>query len=121
MINYFENDYSIPVILGSNVAELNAANIIRKQSKKEIHVFAQKLSLINKARYSFHKLPQGNSLLPIALKDFANSIHEYYTPLLIYGNGFSDFIEENKTELESIYITIPATEIEKYFTNTLKE
>ena len=121
MINYFENDYSIPVILGNDTDELNAAAIISRHSDKEIHVFADKLSLFKRVRYSFHKLSHSNNFLKSALLDFAASIHEYYTPLLIYGKSFLNFIEQNKTEIESIYIAIPANEVEKYFTNTRKE
>ena len=121
MINYFENDYAVPVILGNGIEELNAASVISNRSNKEIYVFADKLSLLKRIKYTFHKLPKSNILTLTALMDFSASLHEYFTPILIYGKDFSEFIENNRSELESIYITVHANEIEKYFTNTQKE
>ena len=121
MINYFDNDYSIPVILGNGTDELKTANLIKKETSKEIHIFANKLSLIKRVKYTFHKLPQSKRLLLTAISDFAGSIHEYYTPILIYGASYADFISKNRDELESMYITIPADEIHKYFENKPKE
>ena len=121
MINYFDNDYSIPVILGNGITELKAAKLISKETDKEIHVFADKLSPIKRLKYTFHKLPQSKRLLLTTISDFAGSIHEYYTPILIYGASYADFISKNRDELESMYITIPTEEIRKYFEINPKE
>ncbi len=121
MINYFDNDYSIPVILGNGITELKAAKLIGKEQDKEIHIFADKLSFFKRVKYTFHKLPQSKRFLLPALSDFARSTHEYYTPILIYGTDYSDFVSESIDELESMYITIPAGEINKYFDTDPKE
>jgi hypothetical protein len=121
MINFFENDYSIPVILGSGTCESNAAELITKCNNKKVHIFSEKLSVLKRVRYTFHKIPKGERLLINALSDFADSVHEYNTPILVYGTSFSDFVANNLLLLESKYITIPVDEVEKYFTKTPKE
>ena len=121
MINYFENDYSIPVILGSDTDALIAADLIRRKGKTEIHLFADRLSILQRAKFSFHKLPRTNRFILLSLLDFANSIHEYFTPILIYCNTFSDFVEENRHTLESRYIVMHVSETEKLFKNNSKE
>ena len=121
MINYFENDYSVPIILGGNTDGFMAADVISRHSDKEIHVFSNHLSIFKKIRFTFHKVPRSLSLLPKSLLDFAGTIHEYYTPILIFSSEYSEFIEENRALLESFYIIIPASEIKQYFSETLKE
>ena len=121
MINYFENDYSIPVILGNIADALKAAQLIRRQGKKEIHIFSEKLSILERSRYTFHKIPRTNRFILASLLDFTNSIHEYFTPLLVYCDSFSDFIEENKAALETRYIIIHANEVKKHLTDKPEE
>lgn len=121
MINYFENDYSIPVILGNCADALKAAYLIRRKGKAEIHIFSEKISIFKRARYTFHKLPRTNRFILVSLFDFTNSIHEYFTPILVYCDSFSDFIEENKSALETRYIIIHAKEVEKHLTDKPEE
>lgn len=120
MINYFENDYSIPVLLGNGTDTLSAAELIRRQGKTEIHIFADRLSVFKRAKYSFHKLPRTNRFIIVSLLDFASSIHEYFTPILIYSDEFSLLIDENRHSLESKYIIIPADEIKNILGITLR-
>lgn len=117
MVNYFENDQAIPIILGDCKETIAAASIIRKRTDLEVTVLAKRLSLLNKIRFTHRTLTSlKDSILLLTLKDIAERVSEYSTPLLIYckeHNG--ELISKYISELEQLYVIIPAEEIKIYF------
>jgi hypothetical protein len=116
MVNYFENDQLTPIILGNCKESIKAAKTIKKNTGLEVTILSQKLSLINKIRFIHRKLTSFNEdILLLTLKDLAKDIQDYSTPLLIYcAEHRSDFIINNLSSLEHLYIIIPTKDINLY-------
>ncbi len=115
-MNFFENEYTIPVILGSSQEGLDLANIIRKKTHLEIHIFGYSLSFFRKLKYRFHKITSNKDITYLSLIKFAECIHEGYSPLLIYCDDMIDFVTQNFSDLESIFIIISAKTAKNFFT-----
>ncbi len=116
-MNYFENEYTMPILFGSCKKITDTADIIRENTKLEIHIFADKLSYLSRLKYKFHKIPQNNlDIALLSLRDFAIGLHEYFTPLLIFcEEQDSKFIAENKTMLEDLFVILTVSDVNKLF------
>ncbi len=116
-MNFFENDYAVPVILGGGKEAISTADILRDNTDLKIHIFADRLSCINKLKYRFHKMiPSAEDILLLSLNDFADGMHEYYTPILIFTDARGQaFIEENFDSLEQRYVIISSNTAKNYF------
>ena len=113
MVNYFENDQATPIVFGNCKEAIKAAKTIKRKTGLEVTILSHKLSLINKIRFTHRKLTSFNpDILLLTLKDLAKDIQDYSTPLLIYCDEHnSDFIVDNLSTLEHLYIVIPTQEI----------
>ncbi len=116
-MNFFENEYALPVILGGTKEAISVANLLRGNTDASIHIFAQKLSFINRLIYNYHEITSVNDdILLIALNDFVDNIHEYYTPILIFCDDEGKcFTEKYFDILEQRYIIISSTTTKNYF------
>ncbi len=114
-MNYFDNEYAVPIILGNCKETMKIAKILRKSTSLDIHIFARRLSPLKRFQYKFHKITSNeDSIVLLALIDFANNLHEYYTPILIYCSDHdNDFIGSHTLELENLFIIIKTQDIAK--------
>lgn len=117
MVNYFENEHAIPIIIGDCKETISAASIIRKQTDLKVTVLSTRLSPLNKIRFAHRKLTSLNEdIILLTLKDIAERINEYSTPLLIYCTKHNtELISKYISELQQLYVIIPAQEIKVYF------
>ena len=117
MVNYFENDMAIPIVLGSCKETIAAARIIQRHTEHKVIVLSKNLSIFNKMRFSHRSITaQSDEIYLLTLRDIAREAYEYSTPLLVYCPEHSrDFISKHANVLESMYVLIPANEIESYF------
>ncbi len=116
-MNFFENENALPVILGGGKEAISVANILRGNTDLRIHIFAQKLSFINRLIYKYHKLTSmDREILLLTLNDFADSLHEVYMPVLIYCDGESlDFVKQSFDILEQRFVIISAQTTKNFF------
>ncbi len=117
MVNYFENDQAIPIILGNCKEVTDAARIIRRNTNLEVTVLAKRLSFINRIRFRHRVLTSSKeNIVLLTLKDIADQTSEYATPLLIYCDKHNgELISRHISELEERYVIILAQEINNYF------
>ena len=84
-MNYFENEYALPIILGSSKEAILTAKTLQKKTDLEIHVIAKRLSLLNRLRFYFHRLcSDSEDIILMTAEDIARGFDDYYTPILIY-------------------------------------
>ena len=108
-MNFFDNEYALPVVLGDGSKAIEIANLIHKNTNLEIHLFSHKVSLWNKLKFKTHKLSSDKediSLLKLTV--LAECLHESFTPILIYCDDELGFVEKHFDELESMYVIISA-------------
>ena len=102
---YHNNDYLIPIIIGSTREKKKIVQKIIKIKKAIPHVFATRFSFFDKLLFKCHLYkPDKEVWLFCALVSYAENIDEYYTPAIIV-------CDEN----DEIFIQKYADEIEKYF------
>ena len=116
-MNYFENEFALPIILGNSKEAMRAAKTLQKKTELEIHVITKKLSLLNRLRLYFHKLcSDSDDIFLLTLEDIVRDFEEYYTPVLIYDeNEYGDIIARNSHRIEAVFVVIKACDFEKYF------
>lgn len=116
-MNYFENDFALPIILGNSKEALKAAKALQKNTDLEIHVIAKRLSLVGRLRFYFHKLySSSDEMILITLEDLTKGFEEYYTPILIYSeNEFGAFVQKNSERIDACFITVIASDVEGCF------
>ena len=116
MVNYFENDYALPIILGSCKESIDVAKEIQRRTSLDVTVISHKLSFLNKIRFQHLPLTsKQEEIILLALTDYARDAREYSTPILIFCEEHdAEFIEKYRPELEHIYVIIPSREIKFY-------
>lgn len=114
-MNYFENDFALPIILGNSKEAIRAAKKLQKKTELEIHVLAKSLSLVGRLRFYFHKLySSSDEIVLITAEDLARGFEEYYTPILIYCEAeFGDLVKRHSDRIEATFITVVASDVEK--------
>ena len=108
-MNFFDNQYLLPVVLGNDDETLKVARILRKRHF-EVHIFSNELAFSHRIRLKYHNTRNtANWLLNIKLSDFIAILHESYTPILIYSQSYEkDFIKQYFSELEKRYVIMSA-------------
>ena len=116
-MNYFENDFALPIILGNSKESIRAAKVLQKNTDLEIHVVAKNLSLIGRLRFYFHKLySSSDEIVLLTVEDLVKRFEEYYTPILIYSEKeFGGFIQRNTERIDAVFITVSASDVENCF------
>ena len=116
-MNYFENDFALPIILGNSKEAIRAAKTLQKNTDLEIHIIAKNLSIIGRLRFYFHKLySSSDEMVLITLEDLAKGFEEYYTPILIYSeNEFGGFVQRHSERIDARFITVSASELKGCF------
>ncbi len=116
-MNFFENEYAVPVILGSGKSAISVATLLHRDTDLKVHIFASKLSLIDRMLFRFHRiLSESEDILLLSLNDFADTLQDYHTPMLIYcdDTGMA-FVERNFDKLEQRYVIISAQAVQNSF------
>ncbi len=114
-MDFFENDYALPIILGNCKESIGLAKLIRKKLCREIHIFSNSISFIYKTVFRFHKIPSSRDEIAFfMLSDYAESLHEYYNPILIYcKEHHGEFISKYSNRLADRYILVSTDEIKR--------
>ena len=112
-MEYLDHEYLVPIIIGSGKKATTAAKRIRKQTGAEVHIFSDGFSLCQRLLYRCHKVePMKADLLEMSLKAFAESIEEYFFPVIILCGEDAEKILDEKTEsLESAFVLARYDEI----------
>lgn len=121
-MNYFENEFALPIILGNSKEAIQVAKLLQKKTELEIHIIAEKLSLLNRLRFYFHKLcSDSDDIVLLTAEDIVKGFEEYYTPVLIYDEKkYGNFITKNSERIEASFIVMSACDFEKYFSKDEK-
>ena len=116
MLNYFENDLAVPIILGNSEDAIKSASLIKRKTILPVTVLSEKLSAFNKIRFIHKKLTSpSDSILLLTLEHIAEEIPEFSNPILIYGFKENGFVSRNRSLLEKLYILISTEELKSYF------
>lgn len=115
-MTFFDNEYALPVVIGDGSKAIEIAKLIRRKTNLEIHIFSHRISFLDKLKFKYHKLSSGREDIAL-LKLFilAETLHESFTPILIYCDDKLEFIEKHFDELESMYVIISANTAKNYF------
>ena len=121
-MNYFENEFALPIILGNSKESIQVAKLLQKKTELEIHIIAKKLSLLNRLRFYFHKLcSDSDEIILMIAEDILKDSEEYYTPVLIYDkNEYGELIKRNAERVETSFIIMSVYDFEKHFTKEEK-
>ena len=114
-MNYLDNEYSVPVIIGQGkTADRMAVYIFRRTGVRPF-IFASKFTLTQHIFGKCRKLASSsNEIIADALLTFASVADGYYTPLLIYCTQKAEqFIKEYSQSIESAYICVSHKELLK--------
>ncbi len=116
-MNFFDNDYALPVFLGADKNAILAADTIRRNTDLKIHFFSRKIPFFYKLIYKYHKIAlQNDDMLLLALNDFADDMSDYYTPILIFSDDIGKaFTDKYSHELEQRYIIISSKTVQNCF------
>ncbi len=116
-MNFFENEYTLPVILGNSREAISVATLLHRDTDLTVHILASKLSFIDRLIFKFHKVYTDNEdILLLALNDLADGFHEYHTPVLIYCDDYGKaFVERHFEHLEQRYVLISSQSTKNFF------
>ena len=104
-MNYLEHEYLVPVIIGSGRESLALAKAIYKETRIKPHIFADRFSLWQRLFCYCHKVsPMKSHLLLESLISFAESLEEYYFPIIICDEKAAELVKKNSEIIESFYI-----------------
>ena len=112
-MNWLEHEYFMPVIIGNDGFSLKVAKRIYKSTGIKAHVFAEKFSVLQRLAFNCHKIaPQRDEFLLESLLSFAQSIEEYYCPVIVVCNDECRRIVERLSEtIESVFIVVDHQEL----------
>ena len=107
-MDYLDNEYSVPVIIGEGNATDRVAVYIFKRMGIRPFIFASKFTLTQRIFCKCRKLPSSSHcILEDALLTLANTADGYYSPLLIYCTKKAEqFVKEHSQIIESAYICV---------------
>ncbi len=116
-MNFFENEYALPIILGNSKEAISMANLLHRETELKIHIFADKLSFIDRLLFRFHRIAYLNDdILLLSLSDFADSLQEYFMPVLIFCDSMGrSFVEKHFERLEQRYVIISSQSAKNFF------
>lgn len=112
-MEYLDHEYLVPIIIGSGKNAAAAAKNIRKLTGAEVHLFSNGFSLWQRMLYRCHKVePLKADFLQMSLKSFAESIEEYFFPVIILcGEDAEKILDEKSEYLESVFVIVRYDEI----------
>lgn len=112
-MNYLENDFLLPVIIGSDPNCTETAKRIYKSTKIKPHIFSDRFSWYQKLFFKCHKIFSfSHSVLCAELCSFPLRFEEYFTPILIICDERSEnFVKAYSETIESAYITVKAEDL----------
>ena len=112
-MEYLDHEYLVPIIIGSGKNATLAAKSIRKMTGAEVHLFADRFSLWQRLTYGCHKIhPFKADFLQMSLQSFADSLEEYFFPVIILcGEDDERIVNENIESLESAFVVVRYDEI----------
>lgn len=104
-MNYLEHEYLVPVIIGGGREATSVAKTVYKATRIKPHVFADKFSLWQKIFCFCHRVsPMKSGLLTLSLISFAESLEEYYFPIIICDEKAAELVKKNSEIIGSFYI-----------------
>ena len=108
-MNYLDNDYLIPVILGGGRAATAAAQYVFNKTGIRPYIFSTDPSIDQRLLFHGRKIPTGSDYAMLSeLCSFAEKKDPQGSLLLIYTKENKDFIYDYSDEIESRYITVSA-------------
>lgn len=115
-MNYLDNDYLIPVILGGGKDATRVARLVFDKTGIRPRVFAFEFSLEQKLLCKCSKFPtRGDFIMISELCAFAEKHDSEGSLLLIFTEENTRFIKDHSDEIESRFITVSAHELLQSF------
>ena len=69
MVNYFDNGFAVPIILGDGEESIKAASLIKRKTTLRVTVLSPKLSFMNRIRFKHIRLTSHrDDIILLALK-----------------------------------------------------
>ena len=107
-MDYLDNDYLIPTILGGGKQASLAAAVIHERLRLRPYLFATRFSLYQRLFCKCRRIPEGELTALLRLCDLADGIAPEYSPLLIFTREYGDFVLKHSHEIESRYVAVAA-------------
>ena len=114
-MEYLNHEYLVPIIIGSGKKASLAAKRIRKMTGAEVHLFAEKFSLLQRMKYRCHKVaPFKFDFLGMSLSAFEKALEEYYFPVIILcGDDAEKIVSDKIHAFESAFVVVRYEETAK--------
>ena len=114
-MNWLEHEYLVPIVIGNSHDAYVAAKRIYKASRIKAHIFAERFSFLQKMTYNCHTVsPMREEFLVESLKAFADSLEEFYCPIIVICNGGDkQFVEKYSSFLESSFVAVELNDLFK--------
>ena len=112
-MNYLDHEYLVPIIIGSGRAATACARRISKNSGRQVHLFADSFGFLHKLFYRCHKVsPVRDELIIESLTAFAESLEDYFCPVVFVCDSFSrEFVEKHSEFVESLVLVQDVDEL----------
>ena len=111
-MNYLDNDYLIPVILGNDKEAIAAARLVFDKTGIRPYIFSSEFSLEQRLLYRCKKVSAQSQLaLILELCSFSQKHDAQGSPLLIYTDKNRQFVQDHSDDIESRYVTVSAQEL----------
>lgn len=112
IMNYLENDYLIPVILGDGKAATVAAQYVFSKTGIRPYIFSVKPSFDQRLLFHGRSIPTGSEYATLTeLCSFAEKNDSHGSLLLIYTRENKHFVCKYSDEVESRFVTVCADEL----------
>lgn len=109
IMNWFEHEYLVPVIIGNGKSERALAIDIRKKLGVVPCIFAERFGFGQRfSAICCRVKPMREHTLLTSLCDFAAELEEYKFPILIYSEDSAKFISAHSETLEARFVLCDA-------------
>lgn len=106
-MDWLDHEYLVPVFIGNGRKTFELAKKMYRDTHIRSHIFAPSFSFVQKVFYHCHKVsPMKPDLLALSLKSFAESIEEYYFPVIVCDDEAYEILKTNKEIIECYYLIV---------------
>jgi len=111
-MEYLNNDFLLPIILGDGKEASRAARFVYENTKIRPYIFSTRFTISQRLMFKCRKLQSLSDLAVVGdICKFACDNECQSSLLLIYSPNYRNLIQNYSFEIESRYIAIPTDEL----------
>ena len=105
-MNWLDHEYLVPVIIGNGKEAIKVARKIYRKSGRRAQIFAESFTFFQRLEFSCHTVfPMKESFVFESLLAFSRSLEEYFYPVIIVYDDFSqEIVDKNSDIIESAFL-----------------